>query len=426
MPNNEEILAGARALDARDQLASFRSEFYLHENVVYLDGNSLGLLSKPSEDSLYSVIEQWKTLAIDGWQEGMYPWYDLSEKLGARVAELIGASPQEVIVTGSTTINLHQILSSFYHPTDKRNVILADELTFPSDLYAISSHLSLHGQNPGTYMRLASSRSEHLLEEDDIVEAMADDVALIVLPSVLYRSGQLLDIPRLTRAAHDRGILIAWDLCHSLGAVPHALSEWGVDFAFWCHYKYLNSGPGGVAGLYVNERHLGSSPGIAGWFSSDKSTQFDMTPSLRHATDAGAFQVGTPHVLSVAPLIGSLNLFEEARMERIREKSLQLTNYLMSLIDSELASYGFTVINPREAPRRGGHVALTHPEAVRIAKALKAAKVIPDFRAPNIIRLAPVALYTSFEDVAIAVLRLKSVMESKEYEKFANQRDIIA
>lgn len=426
MMESESCLAEARALDATDELKAFRETFYIQPDVIYLDGNSLGLLSKNAEKALYEMVVQWKTHGIDGWQNGSYPWFELSERLAARVANLVGAKAHEVIVTGSTTTNLHQLLSTFYQPTVARNVIVADELTFPSDLYAISSHLSLRGQDAQTHLRLVASRDGHTLDEQDIIAAMTDDVLLVVLPSVLYRSGQLLDMARLTAAAHERGVLVALDLCHSIGAVPHALSEWGVDFAFWCHYKYLNSGPGGVAGLYVNERHHGTAPGLSGWFSSAKSTQFDLTTTLHAAADAGAYQIGTPHVFSIAPLIGSLEIFEAAGIKRIRRKSLQLTNYLMELVDTRLADYGFELANPREPERRGGHVALVHDEAVRIAKALKEAKVIPDFRAPNIIRLAPIALYTSFEDVAKAVLRLEVIMTEKQYERYPNTRDVIA
>lgn len=416
----------AEELDRNDPLGRFRQEFYLPEGRIYLDGNSLGLLSRRAERSLQQVIAAWRDLGIDGWTEGEQPWFDLSERLGAMMAPLVGAEPEEVIVTGSTTVNLHQMAATFYRPRGKRTKILADVLNFPSDIYALQSQLRLHGLDPEEHLVRVPSRDGNTLDEEEIIAAMTDEVALILLPSVLYRSGQLLDIPRLARAARERGIPIGFDLCHSIGAIPHALSEWEVDFAVWCTYKYLNSGPGGTAGLFVHRKHLGRLPGLAGWFGSDKAKQFDMEHRFTPARTAGAYQIGTPHLLSTAPLIGSLEMFAEAGIERIREKSLRLTRYLMDWAEKELSTYGFALGNPTEDRRRGGHVALIHEEAVRICKALKDEGVIPDFRAPDVIRLAPVALYTSFADVWEAVQRLRRIMEEKSYERYEKKRGVVA
>lgn len=416
----------ARHLDRRDPLAFFREEFYLPEGGIYLDGNSLGLMSRRAEKAVLEGLASWKELGIDGWTEGKHPWFYLAEKLGQMSAPLVGALPEEVIVTGSTTVNLHQLVATFYQPQGKRNKILADGLTFPSDIYALQSQLLLHGLDPEEHLIRVPSRDGRMIEEDDLIAAMTDEVALIVLPTVLYRSGQLLDIGRLTAAAQERGIPIGFDACHSIGAIPHQFSQWNVDFAFWCTYKYLNSGPGGVAGLYVNQRHFGRLPGLTGWFGSDKEKQFDMGYQFTPAKTAGAYQIGTPHVLSMAPLIGSLEIFAEAGIEPIREKSLQLTHYLMELAEHYLGEMGFTIGNPREDDRRGGHVCLEHEEAVRICKALKAEGVIPDFRFPNVIRLAPIALYTSYQDVWNAIMKLKGIMEEKKYERFEKQRGVVA
>lgn len=231
---------------------------------------------------------------------------------------------------------------------------------------------------------------------------------------------------RLTDEAHKRGILIGFDGCHSIGAIPHSFSEWDVDFAYWCNYKHLNGGPGGVGGLYVNRKHFGTMPGLAGWFGSRKDKQFDMEHTLTPAESAGAYQIGTPHVLSCAPLIGSLEMFIEAGIENIREKSLKINQYLIDLIELELKDLGFFIGTPREDVRRGGHVSLEHKEAARICKALKENGVIPDFRAPNIIRLAPVALYTSYAEVWEVVQILKKIMTKKQYEKFKNEREVVA
>ncbi len=416
----------AKQLDKEDTLARFREEFYLKPDSIYMDGNSLGLLSKRAEKALLDSLNDWKQYGIDGWTQGNHPWFFMAEELGKKLAPLVGGSAEEVIVTGSTTVNLHQLVSTFYQPDGNRTKILADELTFPSDIYALQSQLRTRGYDPDTHLIRVKSRDGRFLEEDDIIEAMTDDVALIVLPTVLYRSGQILDIKRLTEEAHKKGILIGFDACHSAGAIPHSFSEWDVDFAFWCNYKHLNGGPGSVGGLFVNRKHFGKMPGLAGWFSSNKEKQFDMEHTLTPAHSAGAFQIGTPHVLSIAPLIGSLEIFTEAGIENIREKSLKINQYLVDLIDTELAEMGFFVGSPREDARRGGHVSLEHNEAARICKSLKENGIIPDFRAPNIIRLAPVSLYTSYEEVWKVVQILKKIMTEKQYEKFKNEREVVA
>ncbi|MFB3168151.1 kynureninase [Neobacillus sp. 179-C4.2 HS] len=416
----------AKQLDRDDSLSRFREEFYIKPNTIYLDGNSLGLLSKRAERTLLESLNDWKEHGIDGWTRGQHPWFFLSERLGEMMAPLVGAEVDEVIVTGSTTVNLHQLVATFYKPSGKKSKILADELTFPSDIYALQSQLRIHGFDPDTHLVRVKSRDGRLLEEADIIEAMTDEIALIILPTVLYRSGQILDMNRLTGEANKRAILIGFDGCHSVGAIPHSFSEWGVDFAYWCNYKHLNGGPGSVGGLYVNKKHFGSAPGLAGWFGSKKEKQFDMEHTLTPAESAGAFQIGTPHILSLAPLLGALEIFAETRIENIREKSLKITRFLMDLMDQELSDMGFSVGNPQEDLRRGGHVSLEHNEAARICKALKENGIIPDFRAPNIIRLAPVALYTSYSEVWTAVQVLKKIMVEKQYEKFKNEREVVA
>ncbi|OYD09459.1 kynureninase [Paludifilum halophilum] len=419
-------LEKAKALDREDDLSGFREEFYIREGNIYLDGNSLGLMSKRAEAALSEAVAAWRDYGIDGWTDGKYPWFTLSEWLGEKTAPLVGAEADEVVVTGSTTVNLHQLTSTFYRPVENRTKILADALTFPSDIYALQSQLQIRGLDPEEHLIRVPSRDGHTLREEDLIAAMTEEVALIVLPSVLYRSGQLLDMKRLTAAAKERGIPIGFDLCHSIGAIPHRLSEWGVDFAFWCNYKYLNSGPGGTGGLYVHRKHFGRSPGLAGWFSSRKDVQFDMDHRLTPAATAGAFQIGTPHILSAAPLIGSLELFAEAGIDRLRKKSLSQTRYLMDLVEHELAGMGFSFGHPTEDERRGGHVCLVHDEAVRISKSLKEYGVVPDFRAPDVIRLAPIALYTSYTEVWEAVRRLKKIMEEKHYEKYEKKRGVVA
>ena len=424
--NFENTYEYALKQDKMDILAPYREEFYVKEAGIYFDGNSLGLLSKRAEQSLLDLLDSWKTYGIDGWTGGANPWFYLSESLGEQMAPLVGANSKEVVVSGSTTVNLHQLASTFYKPDSKRTKILSDELNFPSDIYALKSQLQLKGYDPSDHLVQVKSEDGHTIKEEDIIEAMTEDIALIVLPSILYRSGQVLDMEKLTKEAHKRNILIGFDLCHSIGAIPHELSAWDVDFAFWCNYKHLNGGPGSSGGLFVNKRHFGTTPGLAGWFSSRKEKQFDMEHELTAADDVGAYQIGTPNIFSMAPIIGSLSMFNEVGMDKIRTKSLKLTNYLMELLNDQLAGHNFNIRNPIEDKKRGGHIYLEHPEAARICKALKVEGVIPDFRTPNGIRLAPVALYNTFEDVWKTVQILKEIMVEEKYKKFENKRGVVA
>ncbi|ETI66058.1 kynureninase [Neobacillus vireti] len=420
--------AYAKLLDEKAKLTKFREEFYLQKDHYYMDGNSLGLLSKRAEETLLTSLEDWKRYGIDGWMVGKQPWFSLSEKVAGMLAPLVGAKEEEVIATGSITVNIHQLIATFYKPEGKRKKILADELTFPSDIYALQSQLRIKNLDPVEDLICVKSRDGRTLNEEDIIAAMTDEVAVILLPSVLYRSGQLLDMEILTHEAHKRGIIIGFDLAHSIGAMPHELHDWGVDFAVWCNYKYLNGGPGSVGGLFVHEKQLEAfhGPGLGGWFGSKKEKQFDMEHVHTPAETAGAFQIGTPHILSLAPILGSLEIFQEAGIENIRSKSLSLTRYMMELIDCELRGMGFSITNPGDDRYRGGHVSLEHHDAARICKALKENKVTPDFRAPNVIRLAPIALYTSYHDIWKTVQILKTIMIEEQYKKFSNEREVVA
>ncbi len=413
-------------LDKKDQLKAIRERFYLKPGEIYMDGNSLGLLSKDAEKSLLRVIDEWKSLGINGWMGAEKPWYYYAEELGKLQSALVGANEGEIVVHSSNTVNLHTLLSTFFKPNNKRNKIIIDELNFPSDKYAIESQLLLKGLDPEKHLVIIKSRDGRTIEEEDIVKEMKDDIALVLLPSVLYRSGQLFDIEYLTKEAHKRDIVIGFDCCHSIGSVPHHFSQWNVDFAFWCNYKYLNNGPGGTASIYINQKHFHRNPGLAGWFGYRKDKQFDMNLDFEHSRDAGGWQIGTSHLLSMAPLEGSLNIFKEAGIDNVREKSLKATGYMMYLIDEILTAYGFSIGTPREGKRRGGHVALEHDDAVRINEALKKRGVIPDFRYPNVIRLAPVALYNSYHEVWRVIQIIKDVMETKEYEKHQKSRDVVA
>lgn len=410
--------AFANSLDEADPLSKFRDRFFVPPDTVYLDGNSLGLLSTDAEVSMLGAIEAWKVWGVRGWTEAEPKWFTLAESVSARMAKLVGADPKSVILTGTTTINLHQMIGTFYRPEGRRRKIVATALDFPSDIHALKSQIRIHGGASDQDLVLVPSRDGRTIDEADIERVMSDEVALVLLPSVLYRSGQLLDIPRLTAAAHACGAVIGFDCAHSVGALPHAFDAWDIDFAVWCSYKYLNAGPGAVGALYVNRRHFEREPSMAGWWGVRKDQQFEMAHDWVGAGHAGAFQISTVPVISAAALEGALTVTEEAGIGAIRAKSLAQTDYLMDLItESGLGEprFGYQTGTPREHNRRGGHVAVEHEHAAGISLALKARGVVVDFRPPNVIRLAPVALYTSFHDLWQAVEALELIVEEEEY-----------
>jgi kynureninase len=440
--NLAPMSADPAALDRADPLARFRAEFHLPPGQIYLDGNSLGLLSRRAEGGLLRAVDEWRTLGIGGWTDATPPWLTLAETAAEKIAPLLGAAADEICVTGQTTANLHQLLATLFTvggalcpdsaqpsghkapPTAKRTIILGDALNFASDAYALASHLRLRGLDPATHLRRVPSRDGRTLRLDDLLEALTDDVQLAVLPAVVFTSGQLLDVATLTRKARERGIVIGWDLSHSIGAVPHALERDGADFAFWCNYKWLNAGPGAVGGLFLNRRHFDRAPGLAGWWGVRADHRFAMSPHHEPAIGAAALHIGTPHILSLAPLLGSLEVIAEAGgITALRMKSLALTDFLAERIDDELAPLGFEIVTPRGHLARGGHLALAHPEAWRICQALKAAGVVPDFRAPDL--LAPSPLYTSFADCAEAIARLRQIALTRAYEKLPEHRTLV-
>ena len=416
----------ARERDREDPLAGFRDRFDVPDE-HYMDGNSLGPISDAAERTLDRAIDQWREQGIRGWTEGEEPWFWYGERLGDELAPLIGAREQEVVVGNSTTVNIHTLIGTFLDQlgADDPSGVLVNELDFPTDHYAIQSQLRARGLEPDEHLHVVESRDGRTIETDDVVAAMdAHDVGIVFMPSVLYRSGQLFDVERITTAAHERGILAGFDLAHSIGVVPHDLSAIGVDFAVWCSYKYLNAGPGSVAGLYVNERHFDARPALAGWWGHDKETQFELNLEFTPADDAGAWQIGTIPVLSAAPLFGSVELVREAGIEAIREKSLGLTSYLIHQVDERLADRGVSVGAPREPDRRGGHVALEHEEAMRISEALRDRGIVVDFRPPNVIRVAPAPLYVGFEDVYAVVDAICEIVDEQTYERYDAQGEV--
>ena len=412
----------AAKLDAADPLYAVRDRFYLNEGEIYMDGNSLGLCSKDAEEATLRALEAWKTNGINIWnmEDGKYFLYP--SYIGGLLAGLIGADKDEVTVTNSTTINIHQAVATFYHPTETRYKILVDDLNFPTDIHAVVSQVALKGLDPADAVKVVKSPDGRMIDEDAVIAAMTDDVALCLLPSVLYRSAQLLNMEKVSAAARERGVIIGWDLCHSIGAVPHNFKQIDADFAVWCNYKYVNGGPGAVGGLYVNRRHFGKVPGMAGWHGNDKSTQFQLSHTHTPSNDVDGWLTGTPPILSMAGTEGMINIFNDVGLDKVREKSLNITAYLMYLIDERLTQYGYSVGNPREDEIRGGHVALEHAEAYRICQALKSYRVIPDYREPNVVRLAPVALYVSYAEVHRLVDILEEIARDKIYEKFSMER----
>ena len=415
----------AKQMDAQDQLGEMRERFYQIPGEMYMDGNSLGLCSKDAEASLLNLLELWKNEGIKIWNVEDSKYFHYSHLLAELNAPLVNADPEEIVIMGSTTSNIHQALATFYKPTKERYKILVDDLNFPSDRYAIDSIILLKGLDLDDTLKIVKSKDGRTIDEDDFIAAMTDDVAVIHLPSVLYRSSQLVNMEKISKAAHERGIIVGFDLCHSIGSVPHDFKKIDPDYAVWCTYKYLSAGPGSIGGLFINKKHFDTRPGLAGWFGNKDETQFQLLHTFDHERNASGWQIGTPSFFSMAPLEGSLRIYKEVGMDKIREKSLHITAYLMYLIDTKLAKYGYGVGNPRDDAKRGGHVSLEHDEAYRICLALKDNKVIPDYREPNVIRLAPVALYNTYEETYQLVEILEKIALNKEYENFSAQRALV-
>ena len=369
---------------------------------IYLDGNSLGLLSYAAQAAIERRLKQWQYKAVAAWDE----WLMLAERLSPAVAKLVGAQAAELIITGSISSNLHAMLATFYQPDSSRKNLLATSLDFPSDIYVLQSWAKRYNAD----LKFIPSRDSYILEVEDILAALTEDIAIAVLPTVLYRSGQLLDVSRITQAARERGIIIGWDAAHSIGTVPHAFHDDGVDFAVWCSYKYLNAGPGAPGGLFVHERHFDALPGLPGWWGNSRGSQFEMRHDFEPAEGAAAYQQGTPSILALAGLEGALAIFEECSIDAIRTRSLELTQYLMDLVDEHLPE--MTIRTPREASQRGGHVALEHPEALQLSQALRQRQIITDYRPNDVIRLAPVALYNTKDELGQTVQQLRELLDS--------------
>ncbi len=407
-------LAAAQALDAADPLKSYRDRFYIptfHEKPVrYFTGNSLGLQPKSAQTYVQQELDDWAKWGVEGHFHGKNPWFSYHEFLTEKAARVVGALPKEVVVTHSLTTNLHLLMVSFYRPAGTRTKILCEAKAFPSDLYALESQVRFHGLNPDVdLVALAPRDGEHLLREEDVLAKIAelgDTLAMIMIGGVNYYTGQLMDMPAITKAGHAVGAIVGFDLAHAAGNIHLKLHEWDVDFAAWCSYKYLNSGPGGVSGMFVHERFANRPdlPRFAGWWGYDKSTRFQMEPGFKPMEGAEGWQLSNAPVLSMAAHWASLEIYDEVGMERLNEKTVLLTGYLEFILDELTAKYQdqcrFEIITPREKTRRGAQLSiLVHGKGKALFDALSANGVVADWREPNVIRVAPVPLYNSFEDV---------------------------
>lgn len=358
----------AKRLDAADELSTYKEEFYLPDHLYY-EANGLGPMSRRSEATMKRVASEWKDLLVAGWFAGKIPWFYYPERLAQMEQDLVGAVDKELIINGTTTTNIHCVLSAFYQPQGAKTKILCDSQIFSTDKYAVDAQIRLKGLDPEKELVLGGGDGL-ILDEEKLAEAMTDDVALVFLGGVIHSTGQLLDIEYLTKEAHKRGILIGFDLSHSAGIVPHKLHDWGVDFAVWCNYKYLNGGLGCPAALFIHEAHFDLAPALPGWHGYQKDKQFQKLPEFKAETGAGGWQQGSPLILNMSPLEGALDMVREAGIDRIREKSLDLTGYFMELADERLGDLGVCVITPREEGRRGGHVTILHAASEEITEFL--------------------------------------------------------
>ncbi|MGD1917279.1 MAG: kynureninase [Phycisphaerales bacterium] len=402
----------AKALDAADPLAAERKLFAIPagsdgQPVAYFTGNSLGLMPNSVRAAVEQELHDWSTLGVDAHLSGANPWFSYHERFRETGARLVGAKPGEVVMMNGLTANLHFMMASFYQPSGTRTKIMVEDALFPSDDYAVESHIVHRGLDANANMiRLRPREGEDTLRTEDVVDAIeeaGDTLALVMLAGVQYRTGQWFDMPAITEAGHRAGAMVGWDCAHAAGNVPLHLHDCDADFAVWCSYKYLNSGPGAIAGCFVHERHGANAdiPRLAGWWGNDPQTRFKMEPGFVPRVGADGWQLCNPPILAMAPLAASLEIFDRVGMPALREKSLKLTAFLERAIH-EVAPTA-RIVTPTDPQQRGCQLSISFGDRARaIRDALQQHGVVADFREPDVIRLAPVPLYNTFEDVARA------------------------
>ena len=415
MTRQKELNAAAmnaQSLDAADPLQSFRSAFSFPQradggDTLYFCGNSLGLMHQSVKDAVNQVIEAWQDLAVEGHFVGERRWMTYHELLQHGQAQLLGARHSEVVTMNTLTVNLHLAMISFYRPHGRRCQVLMEKQSFPSDRYAVESQIRLHGLDPADCLvELEPPAGARIIDESQIesyLQRHGDRVALILWPGVQYASGQVFDLPRIGEAGRRAGAAVGFDLAHAIGNVPLALHDSECDFAIWCTYKYLNAGPGSVAGMFVHERHAGRTnlPRFHGWYGNARASRFKMAPEFDPAAGADAWQLSNPPILSMAPLLASLQVFADAGFDRLRKKSLAMTAWLAGRIQSELGAI-LEIVTPLEPQRRGCQLSLRvragREQGRRLFEHLERSGVLPDWREPDVIRVAPVPLYNSYQD----------------------------
>lgn len=400
----------AQRCDREDPLAGYRDQFHFPtteegEEYLYLCGNSLGLQPKTTEEYVLQELEDWKKWGVEGHLHARKPWLPYHEFLTEQMASVVGAQHEEVVVMNTLTANLHFMMVSFYRPTSQRYKILIESDAFPSDIYAVESQAKFHGYDPeSAVVRMYPREGEVTLRDEDVLEhirAIGDDLALVMLGGVNYYTGQAFDMKSITEAGHEVGALVGFDLAHAAGNLNLNLHDWQVDFGVWCNYKYMNGGPGAIAGAFVHERHLGDAdiPRFNGWWGHDKVTRFKMRDDFDPIPTAEAWQLSNPPILSLAAVRASADMFYKVGMEALTEKSKKLTGYMEFLID-QVSDDRFFIITPRSPERRGCQLSIQAKGGDKsLYDQITAKKVIADWREPDVIRVAPAPFYNSFEDV---------------------------
>lgn len=413
----ENTRAFAQSLDQHDELAKYRDEFIFPrvngKNVIYFTGNSLGLQPKRTQAYVDEVMNDWAKLAVEGHFYADKPWWDYHERLAQPLSELVGAKPSEITVMNTLTVNLHLLMVSFYRPTAKKFKILCEEKAFPSDQYMLQSQVAFHADYLGfdpkeAIVEVKRRPGEHNIRLEDVLDTItqhADSLALVLMGGVNYYTGQVFDMATITKAGHQAGATVGWDLAHAAGNVELHLHDWGVDFASWCSYKYMNSGPGNASGCFIHQKHH-TDPDLhrfAGWWGHNKERRFKMEPRFEPVVGADGWQVSNLPILSLAPYLASLEMFAEVGMNKLIKKRNQLTAYLefvLHEIDKETENTEFEIITPSDPSERACQLSVyLHGQGRALFEYLMKNGVITDWREPNVIRLAPAPFYCSFEDM---------------------------